>query len=86
MASDKQDQCAKCGRPGYPLYPDPRNHKRDLCFDCLDAECPDYVSKYPGWRERETKKGYRGQVTGDREKAKKNLCHRDTETQSGLFL
>jgi len=47
------DACAKCGRPGFPLYENPKRPKQFLCFPCLDAEAPAVVNRYPGWRQRE---------------------------------
>jgi len=47
------DKCAKCGRPGFPLYENPKRPGQFLCFPCLDAEAPAVVNRYPGWRQRE---------------------------------
>ena len=47
------DKCAKCGRPGFPLYENPNRPGHFLCFSCLDAEAPQVVNRYPGWRQRE---------------------------------
>lgn len=78
--SDKQ-KCAKCGKESGSLYGNPKAEKPEyVCFDCLDEIAPDYVSKYPGWRERERTKRQRA------EQARRNFQHRDTEAQRGLSL
>ena len=58
------DQCPKCGIEARSLYENPKPkllvtrgkgqvQKEFLCFDCLDRIAPEYVNKYPGWRERQ---------------------------------
>ena len=42
------DPCAACGRTDHRgLY---EHRRRWLCFDCLP---PEFIHRYPGWRERE---------------------------------
>lgn len=69
-------QCDKCGKDvsqtwGNPKVLPPRKPQQ-LCFDCLDEVAPEYVNKYPGWRERERVKLQRA------EQARKNFNHGDT--------
>lgn len=45
--------CAKCGKEVSETFANPKAKKPEqLCFDCLDEIAPEYVNKYPGWRER----------------------------------
>ncbi len=56
-----EDRCSRCGKAGFPLYENPQRPKRELCFPCLDAEAPEVVRSYPGWREREARRERKAQ-------------------------
>lgn len=73
------ERCAKCGA-GFPLYENPKRHGEFLCFECLDRAAPEFVSRYPGWRERENARQRKAQ------QARENFSHQGAEPQRGLFL
>ncbi len=81
MSNDQQ--CAKCGKEVQETFGNPKvkppAKPEQVCFDCLDQVAPEYVNKYPGWRERERVKRQRAA------QARQNFHHRDAETQRGLF-
>jgi hypothetical protein len=70
-----ESKCAHCGKAPGALYENPKSRqsavgsqqsekKEFLCFDCLDKIAPKYVDKYPGWRERERKRGVGSRESG----------------------
>jgi hypothetical protein len=52
-----ESKCAHCGSEPSHLWENPKRYGEFLCFNCLDKAAPAYVNKYPGWRERERKRG-----------------------------
>lgn len=86
-------RCAKCKKESPSLYGNPKQFDKltvpsevegaakpeYLCFECLDEIAPEYVNKYPGWRERERVKRQRTEI------ARKNFGHADTGTQKEMF-
>lgn len=73
-------ECTKCKKESGSLYGNPKAAKPEyLCFDCLDEIAPEYVNKYPGWREREQTKRHRAEL------ARKNFGHAERDTQKEMF-
>jgi hypothetical protein len=73
-------QCAKCGKEVSATWGNPKSAKpQQVCFDCLDEVAPEYVNKYPGWRERERTKRARAEM------ARKNFAHAPAGTQREIL-
>ena len=48
---DERIICPKCGQPCSGLYESRRGGL--MCYTCLDAQEPETVDRYDGWRDRE---------------------------------